>query len=80
MTIKARFDGKVLVPDEPLNLQKDQRVELEIRPAPPTSRKYLTLAEFAASRVAGMWEDRDDIKDSSEFVNQLRRRIERREL
>ena len=80
MTIKAHFDGKVLVPDEPLDLQKDQKVELTIQPLPAEEKKYMTGAELARSEIVGMWEDRDDITDSTEFVNALRRKIERREL
>ena len=80
MTIKAHYDGKVLVPDEPVNLQKDQQVELEIRPVDSQPRKYMTAAEFAKSDIVGMWADREDIQDSTEWVNELRRRIERREL
>ena len=80
MTIKAHFDGKVLVPEEPLDLQKDQKVELTIRPLSNEEKKYMTGAELANSEIVGMWKDRQDIGDSTEFVNQLRRRIERREL
>ena len=80
MTIKAHFDGKVLVPEEPLDLQKDQKVELTIQALSNEEKKYMTGAELANSEIVGMWKDREDIGDSTEFVNQLRRRIERREL
>ena len=31
-TLKAHFDGKVLVPDEPVHLPADCALELEVRP------------------------------------------------
>jgi hypothetical protein len=42
MTIRAHYDGKVIVPDEPLDLQVDQPLVVEVRvpklepvPTPP---------------------------------------------
>ncbi len=80
MTIKAHFDGKVLVPDEPVDLEKDQRVELTIEPLQGDGSKGMTGAELASGPWVGAWAGRDDIKDSTQFVNELRRKIERREL
>jgi hypothetical protein len=80
MTIKAHFDGKVIIPDEPLDLEKDQQLQVTIQPAPASAERYITGTELAHSDIVGMWKDREDIKDSTEFVNELRRRIERREL
>ncbi|MDQ3441195.1 MAG: hypothetical protein M3478_12685, partial [Planctomycetota bacterium] len=31
MTVRARFDGKVFVPIDPVAMAKDQMVELEVR-------------------------------------------------
>ncbi len=80
MTIKAHFDGKVLVPDEPLELDKGQAVELKIKPLGADEKKCMTAGELAKSDIVGMWEDRKDINDSTEFVNEIRTRIGRREL
>jgi len=80
MTIKAHFDGKVFVPDEPPDLEKDQKVELVVQPVAGESKKYMTGRELAESEIVGMWADRTDITDSTEYVTQLRRRLERREL
>ncbi len=33
-TIKAHFDGKIFVPDEPVDLSPDQAVLLRVEPAP----------------------------------------------
>jgi hypothetical protein len=42
-TVKAHFDGKVLVPDEPVNLPANCAVELEVRPV--SEKPLLTLAK-----------------------------------
>lgn len=39
----------------------------------------ITGAEILASGLVGMWSDRDDIEDSAEFADKLRRKWERRE-
>lgn len=47
-TIRAHFDGKVLVPDEPLDLEINQAVELEIiRPAAKKQRSMHELIGWA---------------------------------
>jgi len=43
MTLNARYDGKVIVPDEPLNLPANQKVRITVEPidspAPTPKRK-----------------------------------------
>jgi hypothetical protein len=34
-TIRAHFDGRVLVPDEPVNLPVNQSVQVQLEPARP---------------------------------------------
>lgn len=41
-TVKAHFDGKVLIPDEPVNLPANCAVELEVRPI--SDKPLLALA------------------------------------
>lgn len=41
-----------------------------------TAREFLAIAEEAG--IIGMWADRDDIGDSSEFARKLRKRAETR--
>lgn len=79
MTIKTRYDGKVLVPDEPLDLAKDQEVLIEVQPL-PALEKNGTAAEFARSEIIGMWADREEMRDSVAWVNEQRRRMDRREI
>jgi hypothetical protein len=50
ITVKARFDGRVLVPHSPLNLPAGCEVEISLTPpAPPVSpeRPLTALAEIA---------------------------------
>ena len=82
MTIKAHFDGKVLVPDEPVELKAGDRLVLHVERAEEVPQAGMTGAELAASDIVGIWKDRDDFKgkDSTEISQEWRRRIERREL
>jgi hypothetical protein len=38
----------------------------------------MTLGELARSDIVGMWKDRTDIGDSSEYARKLRKAIQRR--
>jgi hypothetical protein len=81
MTVKAHYDGKVFVPDEEVDLPKDQQVLLEIQGTTgEAEQKPLTAGELATGEWVGAWADRTDITDSTEFINEIRRRIDRREL
>lgn len=75
---KGHFDGKVVVPDEPVGLRAGDRVL--VRPETQTAHRPITAAELAAIDFGGAWAERTDIVDSTEFVRDLRRKIERREL
>ena len=49
VTLNAHFDGKVLVPDEPLALQPNQKVRISIEPIEPAS------TQPSAKRVDLSW-------------------------
>jgi hypothetical protein len=56
MTIRAHFDGRVLIPDEPLGLAVNQQVTLQVEaatvPAVRTEKEMLELfAEMDADTV-----------------------------
>ena len=48
IALNARFDGKVLIPDEPLALPENQKVRIELEPIgpvatrPPGKRTFVT--------------------------------------
>jgi hypothetical protein len=84
MTIRAHFDGKVLVPDEPVNLPEGIPLVLHVEspPQPPqeqaTTPRGMTAGELLNSGFVGLWKDREDIGDSLEFARKLRDRAQRR--
>jgi hypothetical protein len=52
LTIRAHFDGKVIVPDEPLYLPAGQVLEVDVRPSPqPASPSELERQRAAVRRV-----------------------------
>jgi hypothetical protein len=75
MSIKAHFDGKTIVPDEPVNLPVNQplRVKVEV-----TGEQSGTAGDLANSELFGLWKDRTDIGDSVEFARKLRKEAETR--
>jgi hypothetical protein len=79
MTIKAHFDGKVFVPDEPVHLPKNHQVTIDLE-SNSHPRPVITSSELAASDVVGIWADRSDIGNSVDYVNQLRRRAGQRQV
>ena len=60
ITIKAHFDGKVIVPDEPVDLPVDQsfEAELHVEPAPlraaDIARRRAALRRIASRAVHGV--------------------------
>lgn len=82
MTIKCHFDGKVFVPDEPVNLPVNQQAVVQLDPDPgyvifpPKNGGKGTVGEML--KYIGIWKHRTDIKDSTEYVQQMRRLAEHR--
>ncbi len=46
MTLKAHFDGKVLVPDEPVNLPLNCALEVRVKPLGPPPPPHKSLARL----------------------------------
>jgi hypothetical protein len=72
--IKCHFDGKVIIPDEPVDSPVNKPLPVRIEPGvayvdPPDGRPG-TVADLL--KFAGIWKHRTDIQDSTEFVRQLR--------
>jgi hypothetical protein len=83
MTIKAHFDGKVIVPDEPINLPQGKSFLVHIEDVDPSQPRAslsggMTAGELLKSGFVGLWKDRRDIGDTLEFARQLRDRAQRR--
>jgi len=80
LSFKGHFDGKVVVPDEPVSISTGTQYVFRVEDHPVSPAHPITLAELASSEFAGAWADRVEITDSVAFVNDLRRQLERGEL
>lgn len=65
--IKAHFDGKTIVPDEPVDLPKDTPLFVYVESKRPMNGK-----DLIESGLIGLWKDRTDIGDSLEYARRLR--------
>jgi len=77
LTVRAHFDGKAIVPNEPLDLPQDRELEVEVRFVTRAGRRR--RAGRGASRVTsmaffGMWADREDMMDAAAWVHKERER------
>lgn len=70
-------DGKVTLTGLPY--KKGDQVEIILLKGQAETRPQgMTVRELLDSPLVGMWADRDDIGDSSEFARRLREQAERR--
>ena len=69
-------DGEVLITGLPY--KKGQRVDIIVHATAPSSRARLTVGHLRRSGLIGLWQDRDDIGDSSAYARQLREQAQRR--
>jgi hypothetical protein len=80
--IRCHFDGKVIIPDEPVDLPVNQQFIIRIEPGvvfvDPPGGTPATAKDLIDSGFVGSWADRDDITDSQAFARELRRKAERR--
>lgn len=60
MTIRAHYDGKVIVPDEPVDLPINQTLELEVKPTVAAEQgvaldeRRAALERFLARAIHGL--------------------------
>ena len=76
-TIKAHFDGKAFIPDEPVDVPVNEPLTLKVESTSPPAPSG-TAADLLNSGLVGMWKDREDIGDSLEFARKLRKEGETR--
>ncbi|OGC04401.1 hypothetical protein A2V82_10660 [candidate division KSB1 bacterium RBG_16_48_16] len=71
-------DGEVFLTGLPY--KKGQSVEIIVfqSPAAFPPRARLTVGHLRRSGLIGLWQDRDDIKDSSVYARQLREQAQKR--
>jgi 2-hydroxychromene-2-carboxylate isomerase len=71
-------DGEITVRGLPF--RKGDRVRVSVlKEGRRTRSRGMTAGDFLKSSLIGMWADREDIGDSSEFARSLRERAQRRE-
>ncbi|MHB1767530.1 MAG: hypothetical protein ACYCUV_06720 [Phycisphaerae bacterium] len=71
--IKAHFDGKTIVPDEPVDLPTDTPLYVFV-----DSKRPMTGKDLLESGLIGLWQQRTDIGDSIEYARQLRQQAQYR--
>lgn len=71
-------DGEVLLTGLPF--RKGQAVEVIVFAQPPSASAHprLTVGHLRRSGLVGLWQDRDDIGDSSVYARQLREQAQQR--
>ena len=75
--VRAHFDGKAFVPNEPLEFPKDQELEIEIHVVTGPRRKRSSkrpVGRITTLPFFGIWADREDMKDSATWVRKERER------
>lgn len=73
-------DGEIHVAN--LSLKKGQRIEVILlaENASNGAVEFLTAQGLLESEIVGLWRDRVDIVDSSDYARRLREQAQRREL
>ena len=71
MTIPARYEKGIFRPLRDVPIKEGTVVEVLLPSEAPTKRP----PAIAGSPFAGMWKDREDMADSVEYINRLRREL-----
>jgi hypothetical protein len=68
VTVRAHFDAKVIIPDEPLDLAPNQALLVEIRPAqPPANADYESALEWLAANAVDSDELPADLSERHDY-------------
>jgi len=65
-------DGEILITGLPYKRGQTVEVIVFLPPTTPQPRARLTVGGLRKSGLIGLWQDRDDISDSSVYARQLR--------
>lgn len=71
-------DGEVVLTGLPYKKGQSVEIIVLLQPAPPAPRTRLTVGQMRQSGLIGLWQDRDDIGDSSVYTRQLRQQAQKR--
>ena len=69
MTIPAKYEKGVFRPLQDVPIKEGTVVEVHV----PEELPARSTRSIGDSPFAGMWRDREDIADSDEYINRLRR-------
>ena len=71
-------DGEILITGLPYKRGQAVEVIVFLPPTTPPPRARLTVGQLRKSGLIGLWQDRDDIGDSSAYARQLREQAQER--
>ena len=71
-------DGEVLITGLPYKRGQAVEIIVILQPTPPQPRARLTVGRLRRSGLIGLWQDRDDIGDSSVYARRLREQAQQR--
>ena len=71
MTIPAKYENGVFRPLQDVQIEEGTVVEVYVAVEAPAKRPR----SIGDSPFAGMWKDREDMADSVEYINRLRREL-----
>jgi len=71
MTIPAKYENGVFRPLQEVRIQEGTLVEVNV-PVEAPARKPRSIGD---TPFAGLWKDREDMADSVEYINRLRREL-----
>jgi len=71
MTIPAKYENGVFRPLQEVRIQEGTLVEVNV-PVEAPARRPCSIAD---TPFAGVWRDREDMADSVEYINRLRREL-----
>jgi hypothetical protein len=80
-TFRAHYDGRVLVPDEPVGLPRDRSLLVRVDEstgATDASKPPMTAGDLLNSPLVGLWADRGDSPDGLTLAQQLRAQAQNR--
>jgi len=77
-SFEAIYSGGVFRPLKEVAVAENQRVRLTIEssPEPPANKPIRTAQDLIESGLAGIWSDREDIHNSQDFANRVRKEAE----
>ena len=71
-------DGEVVVTGLPYKRGQTVEIIVFLQPTTQPPRARLTVGHLRRSGLLGLWQDRDDIGDSSAYARQLRKEAQER--